>query len=109
MTNLHTAAAAAGLKRDWTDATGRPQQVDDAVLETLLACLDQTPPDVPFLSITAGQPLTIPGAPTGRADLTLEDGTTIPLALGTDTIETVGYHHLQICLLYTSPSPRDRG
>ena len=96
MTNLHTAAAAAGLKRDWTDATGRPQQVDDAVLETLLACLDQTPPDVPFLSITAGQPLTIPGAPTGRADLTLEDGTSVPVTLGNDTIQTIGYHHLQI-------------
>lgn len=96
MKSLHAAAAAAGLKRHWTDATGTAQQVDDAVLETLLACLDQTPADQPFLSMTAGQPLTIPGSGTGIAELTLEDGTNHPLTLGTDAISTIGYHHLQV-------------
>ena len=96
MTDLHAAAAAAGLKRDWTDATGRAQQVDDAVLGTLLACFDQTPPETPFLSITAGQPLTIPDAPPGSAELTLEDGSTTRVTLGTDTVTTIGYHHLTV-------------
>ncbi|WP_233130562.1 4-alpha-glucanotransferase [Sphingomonas jeddahensis] len=66
------------------------------MLEALLACLDLTPPETPFLSITAGEPVHLPGAPTGTADLTLEDGTAIPLALGQDTITQIGYHHLQL-------------
>ena len=94
MRDLHARAAAAGLKRDWTDAAGRAQRVDDAVLEALLACLDTSPPEVPFLSITAGAPVHLPGQPDGTADLVLEDGTARPLVLGADTIDTIGYHRL---------------
>ena len=96
MTALHAAAAAAGLKRDWTDATGQAQRVDDTVLETLLACLDLAPPEVPFVSVTAGEPFVLPAPPTGIADLVLEDGTTMPLALGTEGIATIGYHQIGI-------------
>lgn len=94
MSDLHALAAAAGLKRDWTDAAGRAQRVDVAVLEALLACLDTTPPQVPFLSVTAGEPVHPPGQPVGTADLLLEDGTALLLPLGTGTIDTVGYHQL---------------
>jgi 4-alpha-glucanotransferase len=96
MTDLHAAAAAAGLKRDWTDATGRAQQVDDSVLETLLSCLDLSPPETPFVTATAGQPVRMPGVSSGAADLVLEDGTAMPLTIGADAINTIGYHQLTL-------------
>lgn len=96
MTKLHAAAEAAGLKRNWTDADGRAQQVDDAVLETLLACLDPTPAEHPFVTISAGQPIRLPDDANGTGDLTLENGTTIPLTLGRDSIAEVGYHQLTL-------------
>ncbi|RSV19940.1 4-alpha-glucanotransferase [Sphingomonas sp. ABOLG] len=98
MSDLHAAAAAAGLKRNWTDASGRAQRVDDAVLEALLARLDLTPSDTPFVSVTAGAPLSLPDAPAGTAELVLEDGTTRPLTIAPDGIaapvDTIGYHTL---------------
>lgn len=96
MTDLHAAAAAVGLRRDWTDAAGRAQQVEDQVLAALLACLDPTPPEVPFLSVTCGEPVRVPGALTGAAELMLEDGKTVPFTLGSDAIAVVGYHQLSV-------------
>ncbi|MDF2494201.1 MAG: malQ [Sphingomonas sp.] len=100
MTDLHAAAVAAGLKRHWTDASGRPQQVDDAILEALLARLDLTPADEPFVPGTLGAPIALPGAPAGTADLMLEDGTTLPLAIAgggmAAPIHVIGYHRLSI-------------
>lgn len=96
MTSLHAAAKAAGLMRDWTDAAGRAQQVDNAVLETLLACLDPTPAEQPFVTAVAGQPIRLSDAPQGTAEVTLEDGTTLPLVLGQDAISEIGYHRLTL-------------
>lgn len=95
MTALH----AAGLQRDWTDADGRPHQVADAVLEAIVARLDTTPPEQPFLSAEAGAPIGLP-VPADRAELTLEDGTTIVLAADARhqlrAPDTIGYHQLTI-------------
>lgn len=100
MTDLHAASAAAGLKRDWTDASGRPQQVDDSVLKALLSRLDITPAEQPFMSATAGAPIPLPGAPAGMADLVLEDGTTRPLTVSAAGVAAplgvIGYHLLSI-------------
>ncbi|MCC2978553.1 4-alpha-glucanotransferase [Sphingomonas sp. IC4-52] len=100
MTDLHAAAAAAGLKRDWTDASGRPQQVADSVLEALLSRLDMTPAEQPFVSATVGAPILLPGASAGMADLVLEDGTTRPLPVSeagvAAPLDVIGYHTLSI-------------
>ncbi len=98
VTDLDTRAAAAGLSRDWEDADGRPQRVDDDVLEAILACLDTTPPEAPFLSADAGQPIALPGGVTGTAELLLDDGHRLTLPIGEDgalpPVERVGYHRL---------------
>lgn len=93
---LHARAAAAGLQRDWEDASSRPQRVDDAVLAAILARLDPSPPEQPFLSAAAGAPIDVPGL-TGRAELVLEDGTRIPVT-GNEalSIDVVGYHRLHL-------------
>ena len=94
---LHAAAAAAGLQRDWEDADGRPQRVDDAVLAAILARLDTRPGAEPFLSADAGMPITLP-VPARAAELVLEDGATVPLAVGRDGrlpgVGAIGYHRL---------------
>lgn len=104
MSDLHAAAAAAGIRRDWEDANGRAQRVDDAVLEAILARLDLTAPAEPFLSAQAGSPVPLPPDVSGTAELVLEDGTI--LHLPTDTSEdgraqlppvtAIGYHRLEL-------------
>ena len=42
-----------------------------------------------------------------RVQLSLARGRTLGVITGADTLET--FSHLKSCLLYTSPSPRDRG
>lgn len=96
MSDLHAAAAAAGLRRDWEDADGRAQRVDDAVLAAILACLDTRVPDAPFLSATAGETLALPEGDTAR--LVLEDDTAIRLTVERGAVrvpDTVGYHRLE--------------
>ena len=112
---LHARAAAAGLQRDWEDANSRPQRVDDAVLEAILACLDASPPEQPFLSAEAGTPIEVPGL-TGPAELALEDGTTLAVPLDRPlTIDVIGYHRLRTagrtCTIAVAPPrcPQPRG
>ncbi len=95
---LSQRAAAAGLSRDWEDADGRPQRVADEVLEAILACLDPTAPDVPFLSADAGRPIAVPDGSRGDAELLLDDGNRLALTIAADgtlpPVERVGYHRL---------------
>ena len=99
MSDLLRQATAAGLSRDWQDADGRAQRVDDEVLATILSRLDTRAPDTPFLSGDSGQPVALPAGLSGRAELALEDGTTLSLAIGDDAtlpaIEQTGYHRLR--------------
>lgn len=97
---IHARAAAAGLQRDWEDASSRPQRVDDAVLEAILARLDTSAPEQPFLSGEAGQPvdfsalLTLNGTDE-TGELILEDGTSLPIPLDRPLIiDAIGYHQL---------------
>jgi 4-alpha-glucanotransferase len=91
---LHEAARASGLQREWEDANSRPQCVDDAVLEAILAKLDTRPPDVPFLSAEAGAPLLL----AGPATLVLEDNSQAEVEVASDgrliAPQAVGYHQL---------------
>lgn len=96
MSRLHDDATAAGLQRDWRDANGRPQRVDDTVLEAILTRLDTNPPATPFLSAEAGAPLKLPA---GAYDLVLEDGTTAQLSRVDGHLrapDIIGYHQLTI-------------
>lgn len=90
MSDLHAAAAAAGLSRDWEDADGRAQRVDDTVLEAILACLDTNAPDTPFLTAEVGGVLPVDGP----ATLVLEDGRTLRIEDGRAP-DAIGYHHLE--------------
>ena len=90
MSDLHAAAAAAGLSRDWEDADGRAQRVDDTVLEAILACLDTSAPDTPFLTAEVGGALPLDGAVT----LVLEDGGTLLIEDGRAP-DAIGYHQLE--------------
>ena len=95
MSDLHVAAAAAGLQRDWEDADGRAQRVDDWVLAAILGRLDTSPPETPFLSGEAGTPIAIDAE--GTVELWLEDGTGERLTIAEGylpAIEAVGYHRL---------------
>ena len=96
---LSERAAAAGLSRDWEDADGRPQRVADEVLEAILACLDTTAPEVPFLSADAGRAIELPDGVTGDAELLLDDGNRLALTIAADgtlpPVERVGYHRLR--------------
>lgn len=104
MSDLHAAAAAAGIRRDWEDANGRPQRVDDAVLEAILARLDLTAPAEPFLSAEAGSPIALPPDISGTAEVALEDGTILHLPTDTSVdgraqlppVTAIGYHRLEI-------------
>jgi len=95
---LSERAAAAGLSRDWEDADGRPQRVADEVLEAILACLDTTAPEVPFLSADAGRAIELPDGLGGDAELLLDDGNRLALTIAADgtlpPVERVGYHRL---------------
>ncbi|VXC96895.1 4-alpha-glucanotransferase [Sphingomonas sp. 8AM] len=94
-------AAAAGLSRDWENADGKPQRVADEVLEAILACLDTTAPEVPFLSADAGRAIELPDGVTGNAELLLDDGNRLALTIAADgtlpPVERVGYHRLHAC------------
>lgn len=100
MSDLHVAAAAAGISRDWEDAEGRAQRVDDAVLEAILARLDLSAPAEPFLTAEAGVPIVLPAGLAGAATLMLEDGAEQPLAIDAQgrlpAIATIGYHQLEV-------------
>ena len=100
MSDLHAAAAAAGLQRDWEDADSRPQRVADEVLATVLDRLDLSAATEPFLSADAGRPIALPGGASGPAVLVLEDGTSRPLTVNADGrvpgIDTIGYHRLEV-------------
>ena len=95
---LSQRAAAAGLSRDWEDADGRSQRVADEVLEAILACLDTTVPEVPFLSADAGRAIDLPDGVSGDAELLLDDGNRLALTIAPDgtlpPVERVGYHRL---------------
>jgi 4-alpha-glucanotransferase len=99
MSELHAAARAAGLQREWTDADGRPHCVDDAVLEAILARLDMAAPDQPFVSAEAGAPIRLP-VPSARAELALENGSTVELTPDAShqliAPDIIGYHRLTI-------------
>jgi 4-alpha-glucanotransferase len=99
VSDLDMRAAAAGLSREWEDADGRAQRVDDDVLEAILACLDTTPPETPFLSADAGQPIALPAGSKGVAELSLDDGNRLTLPIRADgtlpPVERVGYHELR--------------
>lgn len=119
MTALHALAKAAGLHRDWEDAAGAAQRVDDAVLVAVLAQLGfpaSTPAQIAesharlaeeaagdFLTADVGQPILLPSgwADLGAAELVLEDGarqaTTItPSREGPmlPPVNAPGYHRL---------------
>lgn len=97
MSDLHTSAAEAGLQRDWHDANGHPQQIEDGVLDAILARLDSTGPDVPFLSAEAGSAVSLPHGLHGTAQVLFEDGSTAwkPIEDGRIAgIDTIGYHQL---------------
>lgn len=104
VSDLDARAAAAGLSRDWEDADGRAQRVDDEVLEAILACLDTTAPETPFLSADAGAPIAVPAGPRSgsnrTAELLLDDGERLTLPVTADgtlpPVERVGYHQLHL-------------
>jgi 4-alpha-glucanotransferase len=102
MSDLHAAAEAAGLRRDWEDADGRAQRVGGEVLEAILARLDTTAPETPFLTAEVGGPLPVSGAET----LVLEDGRTLSATDGRAP-DAVGYHRLEAdgrtCMLAIAP------
>ena len=96
--DLHAAARAAGLARDWEDADGVAQRVPDEILARILGRLDTAAPAERFLSADAGRPIALPDGVTGPVELLLEDGTSLTRTIAAgDTlppIERVGYHRL---------------
>jgi len=101
MSDLHAAAAAARLARDWEDADGRTRRVSDTVLDAVLARLDTTPPSRPFVVAVAGEPIALPpGLPGGAVALVGEDGREGPVARAPDgtlsPVHVIGYHRLAI-------------
>jgi 4-alpha-glucanotransferase len=110
--SLDALAVAAGLQRDWTDAAGTPQRVSDEALVAVLSALglpgdsdraiaesrailaDEASRET-FLSADAGTPFALPARFAGKAvELHLEDGSVAPVAPGTLTIDSIGYHRL---------------
>lgn len=123
-TAIHELADAVGLMRDWTDASGRPQQVTADALRRILEALgfpcttqaqchnsheqlrgarESLPP---LLTATIHQPLRLPPAPqlSGRQyRIEYEDGAIIEGRFGDDAahgaqlppIARTGYHHLR--------------
>ena len=117
MNGLQTLAAAAGLQREWQDAAGRRQTVSDDSLRTILDCLGhasssdtqiadslaaierRTAVAPRFLSVDCGDPIALPATASRSAELTLEDGTRMSLAVENGAlkpIEHLGYHRLAI-------------
>lgn len=99
MSDLHAAAAAAGLRRAWEDADGRQHRVADEVLAAVLDRLDTTAPTTPFLSTVAGRSLAIAGLRETDAELALEDGSVLPVRIDAagrvPPITAIGYHRLR--------------
>jgi len=125
MSPLATLAEAVGLQVDWSDAEGKPKQVEDAHLARVLAALGypaETEAEIAdslarvgeeeraatFLSIDVGEDLLLTADQVGQAcdaELTLEDGTThalpveqdgLQFALPTAAITQTGYHRLTL-------------
>ena len=123
-TAIHELADAVGLMRDWTDASGRPQQVTAQALHKILeslgfpctsqdqcrqsrAQLQRTRESLPpLLTANVGQPLRLPQAPqlNGRHyRIEYEDGDTFEGRFGDEAatgaqlppITRAGYHHLR--------------
>lgn len=119
MTALHTLAKAVGLQRDWEDAAGTAQRVNDTVLAAVLAQLGfpaSTPAQIAesharlaeeaaadFLTADIGQPILLPSgwAELRAAELVLEDGSRQAMTIAASRegpmlppVHTPGYHRL---------------
>ena len=91
---------AVGLQRDWVDADGRAQRVEEDVLRAIGDRLDPTPAAEPFLSGDAGTRVVLPPGCAGTAQLTFDDGSgaAFPLdeARRLPPLDKVGYHHVEV-------------
>lgn len=89
-----------GLQRDWVDADGCAQRVDDEVLRAIRDRLDPTPAAEPFLSGDSGARVALPPGCAGIAQVTFEDGSGAALPLDEagrlPALDKVGYHHVEV-------------
>jgi len=116
MSALQTLAIAAGLQPEWQDAACRRQTVTDEALRTILdrlghpassdtqiraslAAITNRKETGGFLSVDLGDPIRLPAPISGKAGLTLEDGTRTTITIDQGALEAIaqpGYHSLEI-------------
>ena len=117
MNDLQTLATAAGLQLEWQDAAGRRQTVSDEALRAILdrlghpsasatqiadslaAIAGRTARAPRFLSVDVGDSLQLATTLSGKAELTLENGTRTSVAIDKGVlkqIEHTGYHRLEV-------------
>ena len=116
MNSLATLAAEAGLQEKWVDAAGEPQEVSGDTLRAVLAVLGlpaeseteicesreklallRQRGEERFITVTAGEPIALPGNISGPGALHLESGETRSAALDGEHLAPVdepGYHRL---------------
>ncbi len=117
MSSLQTLATAAGLQLEWQDAGGRRQMVSDQALRAILdrlghpsasakqiadslaAIAFRTARAPRFLSVDVGDPIQLATTLSGKAELTLENGTRASVAIDRGALKPIkqtGYHRLEI-------------
>ncbi|MGA1800142.1 4-alpha-glucanotransferase [Sphingomonas sp. 4RDLI-65] len=117
MSSLQKLAIAAGLQPEWRDAGGRRQTVSDEALRAILDCLGhpsasatqivdsltaiatRTARAPRFLSVDVGDPIQLATTLSGKAELTLENGTRTSVTIDRGAlkpIEHIGYHRLEV-------------
>lgn len=123
MSPLHRLATAAGLQIDWQDAAGRPQNVADHALRTVLTALGYPAGDdralassharcvedsrnASFVSGDIGRPILLPkacDAPVGPIEIRLESGARVQTRIGRtrdglvlSPVDVIGYHDVTI-------------
>lgn len=117
MSSLQTLATAAGLQLEWQDAAGRRQTVSDEALpaildrlghpsasatqiaDSLAAIASKTAQAPRFLSVDVSDPIQLATTLSGKAELTLENGTRMSVAIDRGAlkpIEHTGYYRLEV-------------
>ena len=114
VTNLATTSVSHNeITVSWTAATGNPtdyQYSTDGSIYTAIGSLDTT---YTFTSLTASTSYTLyiravnAGGESDSASITVTTNQ-IPAPGAVTNLATTSVSHNEICLLYTSPSPRDR-
>ena len=117
MSDFQKLVVAAGLQPEWQDAAGRRQTVSDEALRAILDRLGhpsssatqiadslaaialRTARAPRFLSVDVGDPIQLATTLSGKAELTLENGTRMSVAIDRGALKPIdhtGYHRLEI-------------